>query len=54
MRENRTRKDAFMLRLNDGLRDTLKKIAEQNCRSMTSEINLRLMKSLEADQCLQK
>ena len=41
--------DKFVLRLEEGLRPKLKEIAARNRRSMTAEINLRLIRSLEAE-----
>lgn len=41
--------DKYPLRLEDGLRDKIKEIATRNRRSMNAEINLRLIRSLEAE-----
>jgi len=40
--------DQFPLRLPDGLRDTLKELADQNGRSMNAEIVARLQDSLKS------
>ncbi len=42
MAENRTKSDAYMLRLPDGMRDELKTAAGANHRSMNDEIVARL------------
>lgn len=52
--QERSAHDAFFLRMEDGLREKLKAAAAENRRSMTAEINLRLVRSLERKTDTQK
>lgn len=45
MSQNRNMNERFIVRLPDGLRDTIRATAEQNRRSMNSEIVLALEKT---------
>lgn len=46
--------DKFMLRMPDGMRDLISKKAEENHRSMNSEIIARLLDSFEQDDAFKE
>ncbi len=47
--ENRAMSDKFMLRMPDGMRDELKRLAAESGRSLNAEIIYRLQRTLSED-----